>query len=94
MAVDRRISIIATFLFLKSKVYMKIFNGGKFKYERFEQTQISTKKKIDKNSRNAKLPLIAFFSLKSKRRKIFDGGKFEYGRRKIGIDPREVRILY
>lgn len=58
MAVDRRINITATFLSLKSKIYMKIFNGGKFKYERFEQTQISTKKKIDKNSRNAKLPLI------------------------------------
>lgn len=78
---------------------MKIFNGGKFELEdeRFEQTQISTKKKIDKNSRNAKLPLIAltsFFSLKSKYTKIFDGGKFEYGRWKIGIDPREARILY
>lgn len=36
MAIDRRISIIATFLFLKSKVYMKIFNGGKFKYQKFE----------------------------------------------------------
>lgn len=85
MAVDRRISITATFLSLKSKIYMKIFNGGKFELEdeRFEQTQISTKKKIDKNSRNAKLPLIAltpFFSLKSKYTKIFDGGKFEYGR--------------
>lgn len=68
--------------------------------ERFEQTQISTKKKKSTKiaiDRNAKLPLIAltpFFSLKSKYTKIFDGGKFKYGRRKICIDPREVRILY
>lgn len=102
MAVDRKISITATFLSLKSKIYTKIFNGGKFEYGRRKirtNSNIHEKKKSTKIAidRNAKLPLIAltpFFSLKSKRTKIFDGGKFKYGRRKICIDPREARILY
>lgn len=52
MAVDRRISITATFLSLKSKIYTKIFNGGKFEYGRRKIRTNSNihEKKIDKNS--------------------------------------------